>query len=249
MITRFASRYAPPETIDAVDIMRQAGLEPDPWQRDLLEARPARGLLNTARQTGKSTVAAAMSIREAIVDEGSVTLMVSPSQRQSSELLGRVRSLLSRLPDPPAISGESALQLRFENGSRILSLPGKEGTVRGYTASTLIVDEGARVPDELLEAVRPMLAASGGRLISMSTPWGRRGWFYEAWVGPGAWYRVEVPASQCSRISPEFLAEEKATLPAPVYEAEYCCIFGDPEGAAFAADDIEAMWDSETELL
>ena len=168
-----------------------------------------------------------MSIHEAIVDEGSTTLMVSPSQRQSSELLGRVRALLSRLPDPPAVVNESALQIRLENGSRILSLPGKEGTIRGYTASTLVLDEAGRIPDELIEATRPMLAASGGRLIAMSTPAGARGWWWEAWVGAGQWHRVEVPAAQCPRISPTFLAEERATLPDVVYRAEYCCEFTD----------------------
>jgi hypothetical protein len=39
-----------------------------------------------------------------------------------------------------------------------------QGTIRGFSAATLIVeDEAARVPDDLYFSVRPMLAVSGGR--------------------------------------------------------------------------------------
>jgi hypothetical protein len=83
---------------------------------------------------------------------------------------------------PP--ESESALQLELENGSRIVSLPGKEGTIRGYPGARLLaIDEAAWVPDDLYLAVRPMLAVSDGRLVALSTPHGTRGWFYEAWRG------------------------------------------------------------------
>lgn len=45
---------------------------------------------------------------------------------------------------------ESALRLELQNGSRIISLPGKEQTVRGFSGVRLLaIDEAARVPDEL----------------------------------------------------------------------------------------------------
>ena len=53
------------------------------------------------------------------------------------------------------------------NGSRIIALPGTEKTIRGYAAADLVViDEAARVEDDLLTAVRPMLAAAV--LVTMS---------------------------------------------------------------------------------
>jgi hypothetical protein len=89
------------------------------------------------------------------------------------------------LVEPVASRGESALRLELENHSRIISLPGQEQTVRGYAGvSLLIVDEAARVPDDLYFAVRPMLAVSNGRLIALSTPFGKRGWFYEIFKEP-----------------------------------------------------------------
>ena len=59
--------------------------------------------------------------------------------------------------------------MELANGSRIISLPGSEKTVRGYSAVSLVImDEAARVPDELLQAVRPMLATTSGRFIALA---------------------------------------------------------------------------------
>jgi hypothetical protein len=37
------------------------------------------------------------------------------------------------------------------------------------------------IPDELFFAIKPMLAISGGRLLALSAPFGKRGWFYHVW--------------------------------------------------------------------
>jgi hypothetical protein len=50
-----------------------------------------------------------------------------------------------------------------------------------------------------------MLLTPRGRLIALSTPFGRRGFFFEAWTGPEDWHRVKVSASDCPRTSKEFL--------------------------------------------
>jgi hypothetical protein len=139
--------------------------------------------------------------------------------------------------------------LELENGSRIVSLPGKEANVRGYAGvSLMIVDEAARVPDDLYYSVRPMLAVSSGRLIALSTPWGCRGWFYEAWHSPEPWQRWEIPASKCPRISPEFLEEERRVLGSYWYEQEYGCSFLDSQTQVFRREDIDAMFTEKVEV-
>jgi hypothetical protein len=61
-----------------------------------------------------------------------------------------------KLSDAPEILAESVTRLELANGSRIVSLPGTEGTIRGYAAASLIViDEAARVADELLAQCTP----------------------------------------------------------------------------------------------
>ncbi len=77
--------------------------------------------------------------------------------------------------------GDNAISLVLPNGTRIVGLPGTEGTVRGFSAvSLLLIDEAARVQDAMYKALRPMLAVGDGDLWLMSTPYGKRGFFYEA---------------------------------------------------------------------
>src|SRR5204863_2959824 len=128
-------------------------------------------------------------------------------------------------------------------GSRILALPGKEASIRGFSAVRLLaIDEAARVPDDLYRAVRPMLAVSGGSLLALSTPFGTRGWWYEAWEHGEGWQRVKVPATECPRIAPAFLAEEAATLGEWWFSQEYLCEFRDAQDAVFRQQDIAAAF-------
>jgi hypothetical protein len=101
------------------------------------------------------------------------------------------------------------------------------------------VDEAARVDDALYFAVRPMLAISGGALIMLSTPYGKRGVFFEEWTNGAGWERYEVQASQCPRISPTFLEEERRSLPARVYRQEYECSFEETEDSVFSYELVE----------
>lgn len=114
----------------------------------------------------------------------------------------------------------------------------------------IIEDEAARGPDDLYRAVRPMLAVSGGRLILMSTPFGKRGHFFEEWEqgGPG-WDRVKITAHDCPRISPDFLEEKRRSLPDWFYRQEYLLSFEETVGAVFSYDDLEAAFTDEIKPL
>jgi hypothetical protein len=139
----------------------------------------------------------------------------------------------------------------LENGSRIVTLPGTEKTIRGFSGTSLLVlDEAARVEDELYFAVRPMLAVSAGALLMMlSTPYGKRGVFYEEWTGGHGWERYEVPASRCPRISEGFLEEERNALPPFIYRQEYECSFEDTEDQVFTSDMIDRALTDEVKPL
>jgi len=83
-------------------------------------------------------------------------------------------------------------------------------------------------------------------LIALSTPFGKRGWFYEAWTAGGdTWDRTEVPASQCPRISQAFLQEELKELGAQRYSEEYELAFLDPTEAVFPTAIIDAAFTPE----
>jgi hypothetical protein len=182
-------------------------------------------------------VAAALALREALLTPGSLVLLLSRSQRQSSELFrAKVVHLYSRLGRPVPAVQESATQLRLANGSRIISLPGKsDETILGYSSvDLLVIDEAARVPDALYYAVRPMLAVSKGKLVCLSSAYAQQGFFYSEWTeGGGRWRRAEVKAAGCARVSREFLAEERAAMGERIFRREYECVFSSADDAVF----------------
>jgi hypothetical protein len=223
--------------LDPALVAHALGMEPDPWQVRFLRSAKPRILLNCSRQPGKSTVTALLAVHAAFYDPGALVPLLSPTQRQSHELFREALDAYRAIPTAIPTVQESALRLELENGSRIVSLPGKETTVRGFSGVRLLaVDEAARVPDELYYAVRPMLAVSGGRLVALSTPFGTRGWWYEAWRSEERWERYRVPAGDCPRISEAFLAEEQRSMGAWWFAQEYGCEFQDAETQPFGSE-------------
>ncbi len=234
--------------LDPVQMARGAGIEPDTWQAQLLRSQAQRVLVNCSRQSGKSTTTAILADHTAFYEPGSTILLLSPSLRQSSELFRKCMDVYRALDRPVPAEAETALKLELENESRIVSLPGKEGTVRGISkVKLLIIDEASRVPNELYISVRPMLAVSGGRLIILSTPNGKRGFFHDAFKNRTNWHYFEIDATKCPRISPEFLAEEKENMGEYWFLQEYMCQFMDAEMAAFREEDIERIVKSDIE--
>jgi hypothetical protein len=236
---------------DPARILSDAGMPPDTWQAAMLRSSARRFLLLCSRQAGKSQTAAALAVKVALLEAPALVLLLSPSLRQSGELFrDKVKRLYNALGRPVQPVQESALTMELANGSRIVSLPGEEETIRGYSGvRLLVVDEAARVPDDLYRAVRPMLAVSKGRLICLSTPFGKRGFFYEAWEHGGRWERVKTTAAECPRISPEFLDEERQALGPRWFAQEYLCSFEEAVDQVFLHDDVLAACSAEVQPL
>lgn len=231
---------------DRARVLADAGLTPDPWQANVLRSNAPRLALLCARQAGKSTTSAALVLAEALLRPDSLCLLIAPSERQSGELAAKVFGCYDGLGRPVPARKRTELQLHLTNGSRVIALPESEKTIRGYSgARLLVIDEASRVSDALYFSVRPMLAVSGGRLVALSTPFGRLGWFFEAWTGGEEWQRVKITAEQCPRISKEFLAEERRTLGARWFLQEYGCEFSELVGAVFSGEDITAAFQSD----
>jgi hypothetical protein len=132
-----------------------------------------------------------------------------------------------------------------------VGLPGLEATVRGFSAvSLLLVDEAARVSDDMYRAIRPMLAVSGGRLWLMSTTHGQRGFFYETWAHGGPeWERVQVTARECPRIEAGFLEEERRVMGEQWFRQEYLCEFVDTVGGVFDRELVEGAFCEDVAVL
>lgn len=237
--------------LDPVAFAEKLGMIPDLWQQDLLQSSSERALLLCSRQAGKSTVSAVLALHRALYHPRSLVLVLAPAERQSKELFSKIAAFYRELGQVLPADSYRKLGMQLANGSRIEALPGTEKTIRGFSGvDLLLVDEASRVEDGLVYAVRPMLAVSGGRMVMMTSPAGRRGVFYEEWSEGARWERYEVPADKVPRISPEFLAEERHALPDRVYRQEYECQFLDTDDQVFSSDLVEsAVTDNVTPLF
>jgi hypothetical protein len=215
------------------------GFHADPWQARLLRSTSPWVLLNCCRQSGKSTTTAILALHTALYDPGLI-LLVSPSLRQSKELFAKVARFLKGLEPIEPLEEDNRSSCELKNGARLVSLPGDPETLRGYSAPRLIVkDECSYISDEMQAALDPMLAVSGGRLVEMSSPAGRRGHFFENWQNGEGAERIRITGRDCPRIPAEFLEQQRRKLGPMLFAQEYECEFVDAASSAFASELIE----------
>lgn len=251
-LVRTRQRLETSAPASAVELAARAGFTPDPWQRDLLLSAAPQMLLRCSRQSGKSTVAALIALYEALYRAPALVLVLSPGLRQSQELYRKVRDAYQALGgEVLQPSEESALRAQWPNGSRIICLPGREdATIRGYSGvRLLLVDEAARVADDLYQAIRPMLAVSQGRLIALSTPFGARGWFHHEWEHGEDWERVKITAYDCPRIPRDWLEAERATIGDWWFRQEYLVEWVDRLTQVFSTEHVMAALDARIQPL
>jgi hypothetical protein len=234
---------------DPALLLPELGLDPDDWMKSALRSQSDRLMMLCARQSGKSTCTSLIALHTLLYLPDSLILLFSPSQRQSSELFKKLTYYYYKLDCPVPARQQSATTLWLNNGSRAVSLPADHTTVRGYSGAALvIVDEAAMVPDDLFIAVNPMVAVSRGRLICLSTPLGKRGWFHEAWTRedePGLWQQIRVTAYDCPRIDRTFLDEQKVLLGERYFRQEYLCSFEDTIDQLFDQELIDKAFDDQ----
>jgi hypothetical protein len=213
-------------------IFIRGGMTPDPWQMDCLKSR-VNLMLNCSRQVGKSLITAAIAMQNLLLMSPSLVLIVSPSERQSGELMkDKIKPLYEPWRALCPLVKDNESEKTFANGSRLVALPGKtDANIRSYSSvALLIMDEASRIPDLIYDAVTPMLVVSGGRKIAMSTPFGKRGWFYKQWSAGIDWKKVQIIAEQCPRLvnartssGKLFLEVEKQEKGQRAYNQEYNC--------------------------
>jgi hypothetical protein len=230
-------------------LMSDAGMNPDPWQAALLASTEPRVLMLCSRQVGKSSAVSILALKTALTQPGSTTTLVAPVEEQATELLRKVVTAYTAIGRPVKVLRESATRLELANGSRVLALPGKERRMRSYTSALLVIDEAARVPDDVVNAASPTMAVSKGRFVALSTAFAKSGWFFKEWTEGENYLRLSVTARDCPRIPSEFLAAERRKLGERWFAMEYLNVFGDDVAAVFAGDDIRAAVSGEVRPL
>jgi hypothetical protein len=204
-------------------------MTPTPWQETFLRSpRGASILALTARQVGKTTTAAWAIGHSMVFRPGSLSVIACPAQRQSAEAVRRVRGAV--IEAGAKLKSDNVYGLELENGSRALALPGSDDSIRGLTVDAWIVaDEAARLPNDLIAALRPMRARRPeARFAMLSTAWSRTDPFWTAWSDDDpSWIRLQATADTAP-FDPEFLEQERRALGEDAFKREY---FGIPIGA------------------
>jgi len=235
--------------LDPVALAGAAGLQLDAAQAATVRSPRRQRIRCWGRGVGKTTVLAVEAAHVAVTVPDGLAVIISASQRQSSEVHREVRRLLAALPDASdSIVEESKSALTTRIGARVLAMPASESTTRGYHGVDLLaLDEAASIADDVYRGVRPMLATSRrGRLVLSSTPRGSRGFFHAEWLRSASdpsWERTHRSSEDCDRIGEAFLRQERLAL-GQAYDREYRAEFSDAaDGALYGVDHLRSLVD------
>src|SRR5215208_1946288 len=176
------------------------GVKPAPWQEQFLRApRGASIIVLTARQVGKTTVAAWAIAHFMLFTPGGLSVIACPSQRQSAEAVRRIRDILIAVGAEFRTDNVYALELK--NGSRVLALPSSDDSIRGLKVDGFIIaDEAAQLSNDLIAALSPMRARRPqARFAMLSTAWSRTDPFWTTWADDDpSWLRLKATADTVS---------------------------------------------------
>ena len=230
---------------DPVAFAKLIGFKPFDYQAELLRDTSKRIVACWGRQTGKSTTTALKALHFAFSNSNKTILIVSPSERQSQLMFAKIRRFLHAevklsngrkiRPLETSIVRETQGLIELTNGSVIIPLPCSPDKIRGFTADLVIIDEAAFVPEEVITSiVMPMLAATDGTLIMLSTPWSKDHIFYRAFSGElEGWSVHHVPSSKCPLIKLDFLEAQKRIMTEAEFRREYLAEFVEEEACYF----------------
>ena len=142
-----------------------------------------------ARQIGWTTLVAAHQFWMAFFKPDQNIIDLSRTERESVLLLRKSKYGFQHLPDWMLARGPDSVvehqqKMAFDNGSMITSMPSASDPARGESASLVVVDEWAFLPnpEEAWASIEPV-ADVGGRIIGLSTANGSGNFFHELWVG------------------------------------------------------------------
>lgn len=201
-----------------------------PYQQQILDTK-GNIALRSGRQIGKSTIISIKAAEYAANNPRKTILIIASVERQAkllfektlAHLLDNYKRLICTGKKRPTMH-----IINLVNGSRIYCLPtGMSGYgIRGYTVDMLIADEAAFIPEDVWQAVTPMLASTGGNIILLSTPFGKAGYFHSCFSNP-AYTAFHISSEDCPHIDKEFLKFERERMSRVSYAQEYLGEFVD----------------------
>lgn len=226
--------------------------EPHIGQREFLESEARIKVLACGRRWGKTDACAAEIVGSILRSTRSRHLIIAPTLDQARLLFDRVLQMIESVADrmtatwppkglKPRRTPYPALRL---GGHTVEARSGHLGrSLRGNEATSIVIDEAAFVPEDLITSVAmPMLATTDGRLTLISTPRGQNHFWRFYKMGQegqhGVWSR-HAPSSESPHVSQNFLQVQRELISDRAYSVEYEAAFLDSEGRVFRTDVID----------
>ena len=157
------------------------GFKPTAYQRDLAEkfAENQFVAMRWNRQSGKSWIAAALLLNNALNHPNAYIGIVAPGWRQSKLVIRRIRYFLRNLPKEYCPKPQWTV-LYFSNGSIIEAFPNNPDTIRGPTLHVIYWDEANFTPNDvdMYTAILFTISTTKGKVLISSTPWNTDSVFY-----------------------------------------------------------------------
>jgi hypothetical protein len=223
------------------------GFNPYSYQKRFIEAclKSTRIAAKFPRQSGKSFMVANYCLFKSITSIVSIVI-VSPTQSQSDELYNKIRDIAIGNPViNKLIVKDTQTELKFANGSRIISLPcGNEGrTIRGYTADIVILEESGHLKDVIVNTVViPMLASRpNGQIIKIGTPW-TRNHFYRSCFEDTNYIVISIDWKEVvaeGQYTQVFIDEQRGQLLDIEFQTEYSAEFFSDANSFFPTSILE----------
>ena len=221
-----------------------------PYQQTFIDSPKRRKIWLSSRQIGKSWTCAFISVFKALSKRNGLSLCISTGSRAASELLKKCAQFAEaiHIMDSSINYSASSDSIKFNNGSRVISLPsGNPASLRGWSAQCIIIDEGAFIdnPEQVWGAITPtLLRDPNAELIITTTPAGAVGWFYDIYnkaLDSDDWYVQTTTIEDAVEDGLNVDVEElKKTISDPlVWEQEFMCQFSKEYGAMFDTDLLE----------
>jgi len=226
--------------------MEQSEIILDDWQEEVLNYK-GHFLLCTGRRVGKTYIMARKACKRMLEKEKTKIVIASLTEDQAKLIIVMILEYLEKHHKKMIAKGKNKptqSKIVLTNGSSALARPvGTTGdALRGFEGDVLILDEVSRFNELIMTAATPILLTRGGEIWLCSTPFGKKGYFWECFQNKNNRFKIFHKSSEevinNRRISSgwtetqraealRFLEEERKDKSALVYGQEYLGLFLD----------------------
>ena len=150
-----------------------------PFQKELIKtiSENRNVIVKTGRQVGKSTTTLGWLLHYILFNESKTVGILANKAATARELLNRVQIAYQHLPKflQQGLKEWNKGSLELENGSKIIASSTSSSAIRGFSFSTILLDEFAHVQrhiaDEFIRSVYPTISSGKEtKVIIVSTP-------------------------------------------------------------------------------